>query len=140
MHGISRILKNQRAILRCMKYLVEKGLADWAKPHFLTLFFNWPGGSWSPPYFEEYIHRKKYIPPNCIHTVSVMGDEQMRLLVFVLTHGGNIRVGTEDYPFIKKGVPAKNNAEIVENYVNIIEHVGREVADPSEARKMIGLK
>ncbi|MFX0104405.1 MAG: 3-keto-5-aminohexanoate cleavage protein, partial [Candidatus Hodarchaeota archaeon] len=78
--------------------------------------------------------------PNCIHSVSVMGDEQMRLLVFVLTHGGNIRVGTEDYPFIKKGIPAKKNAEIVENYVSISKHIGREIADPSEARKMINLK
>lgn len=31
-----------------------------------------------------------------------MGAEQMRLLVFVLIHGGNIRVGTQNYPFIKK--------------------------------------
>jgi 3-keto-5-aminohexanoate cleavage enzyme len=63
----------------------------------------------------------------------------MRLLVFVLTHGGNIRVGTEDYPFISKGVSAKNNAEIVKNYVAICNHVGRDVADPSEARKILVL-
>ena len=79
------------------------------------------------------------MPPNSVHTVSVMGEDQMKWLVFVLTHGGNIRVGTEDYPFFKKGVPAKNNAEIVENYVDICGHVSRDVADPSEARKILGL-
>jgi len=79
------------------------------------------------------------MPSNSIHTVSVMGEDQMKLLVFVLTHGGNIRVGTEDYPFIKKNLQAKNNAEIVRNYVDICRHVRRDVADPSEARKMLGL-
>lgn len=123
-----------------LNYLIDKGLLEWAKPHILTLFFNWPGGTWSPANFEEYMHRKRYIPANSIHTVSVMGEDQMKLLVFVLTHGGNIRVGTEDYPFIKKGVLAKNNAEIVKNYVSIIKHVGLNVVDPSETRKLLGLK
>jgi len=122
-----------------LNHLEEKGLLDWAKPHILTLFFNWPGGTWSPPNYDEYMHRKRYMPPNSVHTVSVMGKEQMQLLVFVLTHNGNIRVGTEDYPFIKKGVPAKNNAEIVRNYVSICDHVGRDVANASEAREILGI-
>jgi 3-keto-5-aminohexanoate cleavage enzyme len=123
-----------------LNHLREKGFLEETNPHILTLFFNWPGGMWSPPTYVEYMHRRKLIPSNTIHTVSVMGEEQMKLLVFVLTHGGNIRVGTEDYPFMKKGTPAKNNAEIVENYVSICKHVRRKVADPSEARKMLELK
>jgi len=123
-----------------LNYLIDKGLLDWSIPHILTLFFNWPGGMWSPANYQEYMYRKKFIPPNCIHGVSVMGEEQMKLLVFVLTHGGNIRVGTEDYPFIKDKNPAKNNAEIVKNYVDICKHVRRDVADPSEARVILGLK
>jgi len=123
-----------------LNYLIDKKILDQTNPHILTLFFNWPGGMWSPPTHVEYIHRRRFIPPNTVHTVSVMGEEQMKLLVFVLTHEGNIRVGTEDYPFIKKGTPAKNNAEIIENYVSICKHVRRDVADPSEARKILGLK
>jgi 3-keto-5-aminohexanoate cleavage enzyme len=69
-----------------------------------------------------------------------MGEDQMKLLVFVLTSGGNIRVGTEDYPFIDKGKVAKNNAELVAQYYDISKHVNREVADPSDARKIIGIK
>jgi len=123
-----------------LNHLIEKGILNENDQHILTLFFNWPGGMWSPPTYVEYMHRRRFMPPNTIHTVSVIGEEQMKLLVFVLTHGGNIRVGTEDYPFIKKGTPAKNNAEIVENYVSICKHVRRDVADPSEARKILGLK
>lgn len=124
-----------------LNYLCEKGLLDWVTPHILTFFFNWPGGTWSPPTYDEYMHRKQYLKrDDCVHTVSVMGEEQMKLLVFVLTHGGHIRVGTEDYPFIAKEKPAKDNAEIVHNYVSIAKHVGRAVADPTEARLMLGLK
>lgn len=123
-----------------LNYLIDKGLLDWVKIHILTLFFNWPGGTWSPPTYDEYMHRKRYMLTNCAHTVSVMGEEQMKLLVFVLTHGGNIRVGTEDYPFLGKGKPARDNAEIIEQYVSISKHVQRDVADPSEARKILGLK
>ncbi|MHA1985749.1 MAG: 3-keto-5-aminohexanoate cleavage protein [Promethearchaeota archaeon] len=123
-----------------LNYIIENKFIDHRNPQFLTLFFNWPGGMWSPPTYVEYMHRRRFLPPNTIHSVSVMGEEQMKLLVFVLTHGGNIRVGTEDYPFIKKGIPAKSNAEIVENYVSICKHVRRDVADTSEARKILGLK
>jgi len=122
-----------------LRYLIDKGLLDWSKPHILSMFFNWPGGTWSPPTYDEYLHRRKYMPPECVHTVSIMGEDQMKLLAFVIMNGGNIRVGTEDYPFIKKGRPAKNNAEIVKQYVNISEFLGRNVADPSEARKMLNL-
>ncbi|MBA7653852.1 3-keto-5-aminohexanoate cleavage enzyme [subsurface metagenome] len=123
-----------------LNYLIDKSLIEWSNPHILTLFFNWPGGMWSPANYQEYMYRKKFMPQNSIHGVSVMGEDQMKLLVFVLTHDGNIRVGTEDYPFIKKEKPAKNNAEIIKNYVDICKHVRREVADPSEARVILGLK
>ena len=85
------------------------------------------------------MYRKKFMPAGSIHSASVMGEDQMKLLVFVLTHGGNIRVGTEDNPFIKKGTPAKNNAEIVRNNVSICKHVRCDIADPSDTRKILNL-
>ncbi|MHA1490591.1 MAG: 3-keto-5-aminohexanoate cleavage protein [Promethearchaeota archaeon] len=120
-----------------LNYLIEKGLLK--PPHVLTLFFNWPGGTWSPPTADEYLHRIKYMPEKCLHTISVMGEQQTRIATLSISHGGNVRVGTEDYPFIKKGVPAKNNAEIVARMVKISQEMGRETATPSEARKIIGI-
>lgn len=120
-----------------LNYLIEKGLLK--PPHVLTLFFNWPGGTWSPPTADEYLHRIKYMPEKCLHTISVMGEKQTRIATLSISHGGNVRVGTEDYPFIKKGVPAKNNAEIVARMVKISQEMGRETATPSEARKIIGI-
>ncbi|MHA1784317.1 MAG: 3-keto-5-aminohexanoate cleavage protein [Candidatus Helarchaeota archaeon] len=121
-----------------LKFLIKKGLLE--PPHFLSVFFNWPGGAWSPPSLEEYFLRKKYFPDNSLHTVSVMGPEQIKIHTAAILHGGHVRVGTEDYPYIKEGVKAKNNAEIVEKWVKLARDLGREVATASEARKMIGLR
>lgn len=120
-----------------LNYLIEKGLIE--SPHVLTLFFNWPGGTWSPPTADEYLHRIKYMPENCLHTISVMGEKQTKIATLAIAHGGNVRVGTEDYPFIRKEVPAKNNAELVARMVRICKEMGRDAADPSEARKIIML-
>ena len=53
---------------------------------------------------------------------------------------GHARVGFEDNIFIKKGVLAKSNAELVEKVVRIARELGREIATPDEARKILGLK
>ena len=121
-----------------LNYLINKDLIE--PPHVLTFFFNWPGGTWSPPTPDEYIHRLKYMPNNCVHTISVMGKEQTTIATLAISIGGNVRVGTEDYPFIREGIPAKNTAELVERIVKIAKEMGREVATPSEARKILGIK
>jgi 3-keto-5-aminohexanoate cleavage enzyme len=120
-----------------LKYLITKKLVK--PPHVLTLFFGWPGGTWSPPTVDEYLHRVKYMPKNCVYSVSTMGSEQADITLASIRNGGNVRVGTEDYPFIRPEVPAKNNAEIVTQIGNIARENGRDVADPSEARKILGL-
>jgi 3-keto-5-aminohexanoate cleavage enzyme len=120
-----------------LQQLIERGLVK--PPHVLTLFFGWPGGTWSPPTIDEYDHRVKYMPEDCIHSVSVMGPEQTKITAHSIGNGGHVRVGTEDYPFIRPGVAARDNSEIVERMVRISRELGREVADSSETRKMLGL-
>jgi len=121
-----------------LQWLLDKELLD--IPAVITLFFNWPGGTWSPATPDELLHRVKYIPPNCAYSVSVMGENQVKLETLSISIGGNIRVGTEDWPFTETGAPAKDNGEIVARWVRIAKDMGREVADPSEARQMLGLK
>ena len=121
-----------------LNYLIEKKLLN--PPYVLTLFFNWPGGTWSPPTSDEYFHRIKYIPPNSVHTISVMGKEQTQIATLAISNGGNVRVGTEDYPYIDDRKPAKNNAELVSRMVKIGRELGREAVDPTEARKLLGIK
>ncbi|MHA1377323.1 MAG: 3-keto-5-aminohexanoate cleavage protein [Candidatus Helarchaeota archaeon] len=120
-----------------LNYLIGKGLLE--GPHFLSVFFNWPGGSWSPPDPGEYFHRVKYFPTDSIHTVSTMGPKQKIIATLAISYEGHIRVGTEDYPFIKENIPAKDNAEIIKHWVTICEKLERPIATPSEARKIIGI-
>jgi 3-keto-5-aminohexanoate cleavage enzyme len=126
-----------------LNHLLQAGLLDWCKPspQVCTMFFNWPGGTWSPPTVDEYYHRVKYLPPGCVHSVSIMGTcaEQMAIVVASISHGGNIRVGTEDNPFISPGVPANDNAEIVARFAQLAKDMGRDVATGAEAREMLSL-
>jgi 3-keto-5-aminohexanoate cleavage enzyme len=53
--------------------------------------------------------------------------------------GGHVRVGLEDTYYYKKGVMAKNNAQLVERAARLAKELGREVATPQQAREMMGL-
>jgi len=121
-----------------LRYLIGKGLLE--GPHVLTLFFDWPGGIWSPATADEYLHRVKYIPENCVHTISVMSERQTLIATLAIAMGGNVRAGTEDFPFLMPGVKARNNAEIVQRIVRLAKEMGREVATAEEARRMLNVK
>jgi 3-keto-5-aminohexanoate cleavage enzyme len=54
--------------------------------------------------------------------------------------GGHVRVGFEDNIYVRKGVLAKSNAELVEKVVRIAHELEREIATPDEARAILGLK
>ena len=51
-----------------------------------------------------------------------------------------IRVGFEDSVYFAPGKAVVNNAELVEKIVSLIHQIGYEVATPSEARDLLGLK
>jgi len=53
--------------------------------------------------------------------------------------GGHVRVGYEDNPYMAPGELAKNDAVLVERMVGIAHRLGREVATPAEARRILGL-
>jgi 3-keto-5-aminohexanoate cleavage enzyme len=46
----------------------------------------------------------------------------------------------EDNPFVRSGEYARTNAELVDKIVRIARELGRDIASPAEARKIIGLK
>jgi 3-keto-5-aminohexanoate cleavage enzyme len=58
---------------------------------------------------------------------------------FALANGGNARVGLEDNVYVSKGVLAKGSWELCAEARKIAVEVGRPLAAPFEARKMLGL-
>jgi 3-keto-5-aminohexanoate cleavage enzyme len=53
--------------------------------------------------------------------------------------GGHVRVGFEDNIYYKRGQLAESNAQLVQRMVRLAEELGREVATPEEARKILHL-
>ena len=60
-------------------------------------------------------------------------------LTLAIIDGGHVRVGFEDNTSISKGVLAKSNGELVEKVARLAKELGREIATPAEARKILGL-
>jgi 3-keto-5-aminohexanoate cleavage enzyme len=119
-----------------IRHLIERELLD--PPYFTSLFFGWPGGSWSPATVDEYLRRRRALPPDCVATVSAMGEEQLRLLVCAIALGDHVRVGTEDHPFDRAGESAPTH-RLVAEIAEVARAMGRAVASPQQAREIAGL-
>jgi 3-keto-5-aminohexanoate cleavage enzyme len=120
-----------------LNWMIKKGLIK--APHIITMFFGWPGGTWCPPEIESYQYLMRFKPEGCLHTVSTMGEDQTKMATLAISTGGNIRIGTEDNPFMEDGRPARCNAELIDRAVWLSRKMGRPVAIPAEARKLTGV-
>lgn len=80
------------------------------------------------------------IPEGSTFTVSGIGKSQFNMAAMAILMGGHVRVGYEDNVYLSKGVLANSNGEMVEKVVRIAKELGREIATPQEARKILGLK
>ena len=79
-----------------------------------------------------------FIPANPHFEWSVMcvGGNLFPLVGAAIERGGHIAIGLGDYPYTELGTP--RNAELVERVAVIAREMGREVATPSEARRILG--
>lgn len=119
--------------------LHSEGLLE--EPLWATIFIDWEGGSWTPPTEEALLYMTGLLPDFVNYNVSVMSPtEQWRLLSMVIGMGGHVRVGSEDNPYLTPGELAVSDASLVEKIVSIAQGLGREIASPSEAREIIGLR
>jgi 3-keto-5-aminohexanoate cleavage enzyme len=119
-----------------LRYLMDQGLLT--APYVTTLFFGWPGGTWSPPTLEEYRYRRKLMPAGCVCNVSIMGEAQREIIAAAILMGDHVRVGTEDYPFNHAGKIAATH-ELVKETADIARALGRPLASIDLARQLIGL-
>ena len=126
--------------LYMLKHFVDRGLVH--KPLFIQFVFGVLGGMGPDP--ENLMHMKviadKLFGADYMFSVLAAGRHQIPLITMGAAMGGHVRVGLEDSLMISRGVLAKTNAEQVTKIRRIVEDMGREVATPTEARAMLGLK
>lgn len=80
------------------------------------------------------------LPPGSTWTGTGIGRYAFDMATASIIMGGHVRVGFEDTIYIERGVLAKSNGELVEKVVKIAKLLGREIATPNEARKILGIK
>lgn len=88
---------------------------------------------------ETLLYLASRLPPGSIWAAFGIGRHEFPIVAQSFLLGGHVRVGLEDNIYIRKGVLARDNAELVEKAVTIVENLGGSIASPSEARAMIGL-
>jgi 3-keto-5-aminohexanoate cleavage enzyme len=89
---------------------------------------------------RDFVFLRGSLPPDATYTVAGIGRFEFPLAMAAIIDGGNVRVGFEDNVFLSKGVLAKSNGELVAKVVRMAKELGRDIANPAEARKILGLK
>lgn len=121
-----------------LDFIRDQGLL--ANPVWATLFFGWPGGTWTPPTVEAITFMTRHLPADVNWNASIMNPGlAWKLIPVVIALGGHVRVGWEDNPYLPDGTLSTHNAQLVEAVVRIAREMGREVASPAEARAIVGL-
>ncbi len=93
----------------------------------------------TPATVENLAWLVRNIPEGSTWTATGIGRSEFTLGAAAIVMGGHVRVGFEDNLYISKGVLAKSNGELVEKVVRIAKELGREIATPAEARRILGL-
>lgn len=89
---------------------------------------------------RDFVFLRGSIPADATYTVAGIGRYEFPLAAAAIIDGGHVRVGFEDNVYLSKGVLAKSNGELVEKVVRLAKELGREIANPHEARQILGLK
>lgn len=123
-----------------LKHFVDRGLVK--GPIFLQFVLGVLGGIGPDP--ENLVHMKriadKLFGQTYQWSVLGAGRHQMPLITQAALMGGHVRVGLEDSLSIGKGQLAKSNAEQVSLIRDVLTRLGLDIATPSEARQILGLK
>lgn len=113
---------------------IEDGLFD--EPPLIQLCMGVRYGT--PATTRGLIAMCDMLPDNCIWGAFGIGATQMPMVAQSVLMDGNVRVGLEDNLYLSKGVLA-SNAMLVERTVEIIEHLGAQVATTAETRVELNL-
>ncbi len=116
--------------------MLEQG--ELLPPLRANLVFGVPGGVDASPEGLDAMLRP--LPASTHWSVTAVGRHQRRMLALALLRGaGGIRVGFEDGVYLRRGVLAASNSELVADAVELAKTLGRTVATIDEARAILSV-
>ena len=116
------------------RFLHKKGLID--TPIHFDFVLGAPGAM--PASVKNLVFLSESIPSGSTWTVAGIGKAEIPMATAAIVMGGHVRVGLEDNLRMPDGSPAANTA-LVEKVVAIAREVGRGIASPDEARRILSL-
>lgn len=116
--------------------MAEKGLVPGAPMHFN---FVLGVSGCTPATVGNLDHLVRQIPAGSTWTVTGVGRGAWPMAAAGIIMGGHVRVGFEDNIYLEKGRKAASNGELVAKVVRLARELGREVAAPDEARRLLSL-
>lgn len=116
--------------------LIEKKLL--VPPCHFNIVLGGPG--WLPATVENLKFILKKLPHKSSWSASGIGKNQLPMIEYAVSHGGHVRTGLEDNIYVRKGVLAKGNAELVEQVLILAMRYRRPIASVRQARRLLGLR
>lgn len=114
---------------------ISRGILQSPALFQLVLGIRWGAA----PDFETLSYLVKRLPRDCEWAGFGVGRFAFRTLAMAFLLGGHVRIGMEDVVHIRKGELCRDNAQLVEKAVSIVENLGGQIATPDEARKILQL-
>ena len=125
----------EAGMLATAKRYIQKGLIP--SPAHLDFVLGVPGGMPGTPQALQYLLSE--LPVGATWSVAGIGAAQLSLAPLAIVMGGHVRVGLEDNLFYRKGELAQSNAQLVARVARLAGELDRPVANPAEARAILGL-
>jgi uncharacterized protein (DUF849 family) len=126
--------------LYSLAYMLDQGLVK--PPLFVQSVFGVLGGI--GPHAEDVMHMRRtadrLFGDGYVWSVLAAGRHQMPIATQAAMLGGSVRVGLEDSLYLGRGQLAQSNAEQVAKIRTLLAELSLEIASPSEARDILGLK
>lgn len=115
------------------KKLLRKNLLK--EPLTIQFVFGIDGGI--IPSTKNLVFLVESIPSNSNWFVAAVGRWQLSMNILGILMGGHIRTGFEDNVYYRYRELGHSNAQLVERIVQYARELGREIADPKEAKEML---
>ncbi|MDK2868031.1 MAG: 3-keto-5-aminohexanoate cleavage enzyme [Clostridiales bacterium] len=126
----------ERGMIQNAVRLAQQGLLK--TPLHFDMVLGVPGACPGTP--EDLMYMVGQLPKDATWTVAGIGRAQLPLAAMGIILGGHVRVGFEDNVYLEKGVLAGSNADFVKRIARLANELGRPVATPEEARKILQIR